>query len=268
MDRATVVSGIFYPKDQDELITQIKGYMSKPDGNVVSALGVILPHAGYLYSGRVAVETLQKVAGAKKIIILGPNHTGSGKPFAVWPNGLWHTPLGDVIVDTELVEKIVSKGELIEPDISAHLKEHSIEVQLPLLQYLYKDFKIAPIACGAQSFDLCLKAGRQIYEALKNEREKVLIVLSTDFTHYEPETSARKKDLELLERIVSLDERGLFDTFVRQNGSMCGIFAAIVFLHALKLLGARKASCVRYMTSGDVSGDFSSVVGYAGVVVH
>jgi len=222
MIREAVVSGQFYPQNPEQLQQVIKDF-SPDKGTKTTALGVILPHAGYVYSGKVAVTTVSKVAAKKKVVLLGPNHSTAGASFALWPDGKWNTPLGEVLVDEKLSKDILDKGSIIEKDYRAHQYEHSLEVQLPILQYFFAGFEIVPISCKLASLEQYQEAASQLYEALRHLKGEVLVVASTDMTHYEPDASARKKDRMAIEHIVSLNEEKLLETVARENITMCGV---------------------------------------------
>jgi AmmeMemoRadiSam system protein B len=266
MVRESVVSGLFYPNDPDELKKLIEKCKQK-EPSQISARAVVLPHAGYIYSGRVAVTTVGKVLPKKRIIILGPNHTGYGEAFSLWPKGAWKLPFGQVEIDQELARLILDSGEYVKEDQLAHQKEHSIEVELPILQYFFGEFKFVPIVCASDSIDVYQGVASQIYEGVKKLGEEVFFVASSDMTHYEPDAAARKKDRIAIENIINLDEENLVKEVIEKDISMCGIAPVSILLSCIKKLGARKAQVALYQTSGDATGDNSSVVGYAGVVI-
>ncbi|UCG35541.1 MAG: AmmeMemoRadiSam system protein B [Candidatus Omnitrophota bacterium] len=266
MLRQPVVSGQFYPGTEKELKSLIEKF-SPPKPTKSSCKGLILPHAGYIYSGKVAVQTVSQVLPKKRIIILGPNHTGFGAEFALWDKGAWSIPFGQIQIDEELTDSILKKGNSIQPDHLAHKFEHSIEVELPILYHFFQDFKFVPIACQQASLETYRKVAVQIYEAIKGMKEEVLLVASSDMTHYEPDATARKKDRIAIDKIINLDEEGLLREVRKENITMCGTAPAAIMLSCLKSLGARKAQVALYQTSGDSSGDYSSVVGYAGIVI-
>ena len=266
MTREPVASGQFYPrltKDLEEIIQRFTPRIPAP----VAARGIILPHAGYVYSGPVAVATVSQVLARKRILILGPNHTGAGAKFALWPGGSWKIPSGAVAIDTDLAKAILARGDLIREDILAHTDEHSIEVELPILHHFFGDFKFVPIACKIESLEAYQKVAEQICAAVKSIKDDIFFVASTDLTHYEPDPAARKKDRAVIESIVNLDEKGLIDKVRQMDISMCGQAPVAIFIACLKELGARKSYVALYQTSGDTGGDYSSVVGYVGMVI-
>lgn len=267
MIRKPSVRGQFYPSDSKELRRTIESLNPKKTSKI-KALGIILPHAGYVYSGKVAVTTVASICPKKKVIILGPNHTGIGGPFSIFPEGEWEMPFGNVKIDSELASSILDVGNIIKEDTSAHTYEHSIEVELPILQYFFGNFKFIPIACSHSTIDEYKKVGKQIFKAIEDMKEEVLLVASNDMSHYEKDATARKKDSFATESIINLDEEELLNRVSRENISMCGASSVSILIHCCKLLKAKKAQVALYQTSGDVNGDYSSVVGYLGVVVN
>lgn len=265
MIREPVVSGQFYPANNAELQKLIESFKPK-EAKKMSAVAVILPHAGYVYSGKVAVTTVSKILPKKRIVILGPKHSPYGEDYALWAMGSWNMPFGQVQIDEDLARQILVKGNYIKENYLAHESEHSIEVELPVLNYFFSEFKFVPIACQVSSLETYHAVAEQIYEGLKSVKEEVLLVASTDMTHYEPDLTARKKDRQALEYIVAFDAEGLVKKVTEDNITMCGIAPVAILLSCLKRLGARKAQVALYETSADSSGDYSSVVGYAGLI--
>jgi len=266
--RMPVVAGSFYPASASALERQIQGLV-KPDAAKKNAIGVVSPHAGYIYSGTVAGSVLSAIEPKPTYIIMGPNHTGRGAIFSVDPSDQWKTPFGNVPIDKELTRAILDNAKDAELDASAHEGEHSIEVQLPFLQRLQKEFSFVPIIVAYAKPLLYKKLAQGIAEAIRStgRAENVTIISSSDMTHYEPHEVARKKDTEAINAILALDEEMLLEKIADLDISMCGFAPTYVMLVAAKLLGARKAELVLYQTSADASGDFSSVVGYAGIMV-
>ncbi len=263
MLRAPVVSDQFYPGDPQILNNTLKDLI--PDEtSKKTALAIMCPHAGYVYSGGVAGETFAAVTIPEDVIILGPNHHGQGAAVSMMAEGVWQMPLGDVPINEELAELIASSP--VEKDVIAHQHEHSLEVQVPFLQYLQKNLAIVPLVISRIPFDVCEKTGILLANAIKAYKKDVLIVASTDMTHYEPRKSASRKDHMALEYIENLDPQGLYDTVTGQHISMCGIMPTTIAMVAALELGATKAEIVHYTDSGEVSGDTDHVVGYAGVV--
>jgi AmmeMemoRadiSam system protein B len=267
--RMPVVAGQFYPSSEQGLKKQIEGFIQK---NIVKsdALACMLPHAGYMYSGRTAVETVSAINIKDKIILLGPNHTGSGAQFSIMTEGTWKTPLGEIRIDSKLADKILSNSKYLESDFLAHAGEHSLEVELPILQYFKPDFQIVPIAFLSDDLGALKEIGQEIAAAISETdiRNSVLLVASSDMTHYEPQAEACKKDEQAIQAILELDEDKLMQKIRRFNITMCGYAPVIVMLSAAKALGAKSAKLIKYQTSGDVTGDKQSVVGYAGITIY
>jgi len=268
MLRTPAVAGQFYPGTEASLLKTLSSLI--PDIQPAErneALAVISPHAGYIYSGGVAGETIGRVKVPENVIILGPNHTGHGAPVALMGQGAWDMPMGEVPVNRELAAEIAKSSQQIEMDDVAHRFEHSLEVQVPFLQYMQKNLTIAPIVVSHISYQTCVSVGQGIADAIKNYGKPVLILASTDMTHYESRHSASAKDSLALERIKALDPEGLYNTVVGNRISMCGIMPTTVTLVAALALGAKKAQLIRYTDSGERSGDTDHVVGYAGLVI-
>lgn len=235
-------------------------------------LGVLAPHAGLTYSGAAAGAVYSRILPADAYVVLGPNHTGLGVPYSIMSSGVWRMPFGEVDVNRDLAENMILNSKYLEEDILAHEREHSIEVQLPFLKALGRDFTFVPVCVGHMPLsDYSLEVARDIGEAIakaaNKTNEKVVVVASTDLTHYEPQETAKEKDKAVLDAIVSLDPKQLFEEVGKKKVSMCGYGPTAVMLYACLALGAKEAEVVKYMTSGDVTGDFRQVVGYAGVVV-
>ncbi|MFA5145221.1 MAG: AmmeMemoRadiSam system protein B [Candidatus Omnitrophota bacterium] len=265
--RKAAVAGKFYPSSAGELKKQIKDLIGK-ETDKTDVIACMLPHAGYMYSGSVVAGVLSSVNIKERIVLLGPNHTGFGAPFSIMTEGIWQTPLGKVKIDSDLAKQLLRGSKYLEDDSAAHIYEHSLEVQLPFLQYLKTDFKIVPIVFLSDGIEALKEIGEEIAGVLKGLKGSAMILASSDMTHYEPQEAARNKDKEAIEAILALDEDRLLER-VRQLGiSMCGYAPVIVMLRAAKMLGARFASLVKYQTSGDISGELDSVVGYAGITIY
>ncbi len=271
MIRMPAVAGQFYPYSPDVLLGEIAEFMGEPKQKK-SVLGVMVPHAGYMYSGGVAGLVYSQIEPADTYVILGPNHTGLGLRFSLMREGLWKTPLGEVAVDSNLSKEILLKSPLVQEDELAHQREHSIEVQLPFLQYLSEGFMFVPICVGHMPLDDEASkdlevVGKALASVIKNYGGKTVIVASTDLTHYESQESAKLKDADALEAVLKLDPVKLLKVVSEKNISMCGVLPTAIMLYACKELGASKAELAGYQTSGDVTGDLSQVVGYGGVLV-
>ncbi len=261
--RQPAVAGRFYPGDGRALARDLDRLLVPADAKV-RALGVVAPHAGYVYSGAVAGSVYGKVDVPGRVVVLGPNHTGLGLPAALSPAGAWRTPLGDVPVDAELSDALAA-CPLVEPDRAAHLHEHSLEVQVPFLQRVRPDVRVAALCLGHLDYAGCAELGRAVARAAGPAG--ALVVASSDMSHYIPAAEAREKDLRALERVLALDPEGLYRVVHRERITMCGIIPATVMLVAARELGATRAELVRYAHSGEVTGDDEAVVGYAGVIV-
>ncbi len=266
MIRNPVVAGQFYPESASQLKAMIGGLV---DEKAVKqeVIGLVSPHAGYVYSGPVAGAVLSRVEFKDTFIILCPNHTGIGKPLSIMTEGTWKTPLGEVEIDSELSKQILTTSGLLEEDQQAHQHEHSIEVQLPFLQYFKKDIKLVPIVLAYSTGATYKQIGKEIARAIKDLNKEVIIIASSDMTHYEPQESAQRKDNQAIEAILDLNEDELLKRVEELNISMCGYAPVASLISAAKELGARGAELVRYQTSGDVTGDYSAVVGYAGIII-
>lgn len=266
MIRKPAVAGQFYPLDSTVLEKQLSTLLDKK-AEKVDCLGAISPHAGYAYSGPVAGRVFSRMNPKKVFVILGPNHTGYGKTFSVMAKGSWQTPMGKADIDEELAEIMLKNSAYLEEDETAHAYEHSIEVQLPFLLYLKKDFKFVPVVVSQSGLDAYKKLGLEIAKSIKASGKDTVIIASSDMTHYEEHKSAKAKDKLAIDAVLKLDPDQLMKTVSENDISMCGCAPTIVMLAAAKELGAKKAELVDYKTSGDTSGDYSSVVGYAGIIV-
>jgi len=265
--RQPIVSGSFYPGSKDELIETVKTLLDdKLEKQKV--LGAISPHAGYIYSGSVMGNVFSKIEVPDTVVILAPNHTGAGPKYSIWPDGCWKTPLGETAIDEGLVNDILNSCNLLEKDKKAHIREHSAEVILPFLQYINPQVKIVVIAIRSSKLDDLKAIGRSIGQVLKNMRPSTLVVASSDMTHYESQESADKKDKSAIAEIVALREEGLYNVVRESNITMCGVNPSVSMIVCSKERGAAKAELVRYTTSGDVTGDYDQVVGYAGIIVE
>jgi len=266
MLREPAVAGRFYPADPAILAADVRSYLSPPRPHA-KALGCIAPHAGYIYSGQVAGTVFSRVQIPQICIILCPNHTGHGHPLAVMDEGAWRTPLGKVEIDNVLARKLLESFPALTPDLAAHELEHAIEVELPFLQVLRPDVRFVPIAVGTGRLLFLEQLGESIAQVIRESNTEVLIIASSDMNHYEDDATTRIKDHKAIDQILALDPVGLHQTVINESISMCGFGPAVAMLTAAKRLGATHAELVQYATSGDVSGDRDSVVGYAGIVI-
>jgi AmmeMemoRadiSam system protein B len=268
MLRLPAAAGSFYPSDPAELsaliskLTEIENGASLP----VQVKACLVPHAGYVYSGRVAGSVFSRIRIPKKILILGVRHRPPGAPLAILSSGAWRTPLGDVPVDEKLAAALLSTCALLREDAVAHSKEHSLEVQLPFLQIMKPGCTIVPIALGPAHFETLVLAGKAIGEALTREKEEVLLLTSSDLNHYEDDATTRRKDHLAIEQLLKMDARALYDTCRNEEISMCGLGPAVAMLTALQALKVTRSKLIRYATSSDRSGDRESAVGYAGMI--
>jgi AmmeMemoRadiSam system protein B len=276
--RLPVVAGQFYAGTRSALIEQIEWCYTHPHGPgkvpEVQAgprrlVGLVSPHAGYMYSGPVAAYGFARMAQDGKpgsIIILGPNHTGAGSGVSIMTSGKWRTPLGEVQVDKALSEAIKQGSEIIDVDEAAHVHEHSLEVQLPFLQHLFGDnFKIVPICMMLQDVRTSEEVGDVVGKA--SVEKSVVIIASTDFTHYESQRSATMKDHRAIDKILALDPEGLTQTVEEEAITMCGYGPVSAMLQASKKLGAKKAELLKYATSGETAGPMPQVVGYGSIAI-
>jgi AmmeMemoRadiSam system protein B len=266
--RTPAVAGRFYPGRAEELLRDIREYTSPVKTGRIAAIGCVAPHAGYIYSGGVAGAVYSRLEIPERCVILCPNHTGKGRPLAVMANTTWQTPLGEVAADAELGARLLRRFPALQEDSAAHRAEHAIEVQLPFLQAQQPELNMVPIAIGTSDFGVLRGLGEALADVIGDREEKVLIVASSDMNHYESDAITRVKDHKAIERVLAMDARGLWEVVMNEDISMCGFGPTIVMLTAAKLLGATSAKLVKYATSGDVSGDYESVVGYAGITVE
>ncbi|MFH0846761.1 MAG: AmmeMemoRadiSam system protein B [Chloroflexota bacterium] len=266
MIRKPVVAGQFYPGSAAQLKSTIKKMVNE-SASKEDVIGLVMPHAGYVYSGPVAGASISRVNFKDTFIILGPNHTGMGKPMSIMTEGSWQTPLGEVEIDSELAKAIKEGSRYLEEDTEAHLAEHSIEVQLPFLQYFKSDIKIVPIILAHAPGEVYKNIGRAIAGAILNSNKDAVILASSDMTHYESQDSAKKKDTEAINAILELDADKLLKRVSELNITMCGYAPAVALITAAKELKATATELVKYQTSGDVVKDYSSVVGYAGILI-
>jgi len=266
--RKPAVAGQFYSSDASELSEEVGAYI-KPGIKKERAIGVLSPHAGLMYSGKVAGAVFSRIEFPETFIIISPNHTGLGSSVSIMTSGEWQMPTGDLTIDEDLAGKITGLCGVAGADPSglAHLMEHSIEVQLPFILHISKDVRIVPVTLMTDSLDTFRMLGEAIADAVKDAGYSVTIVASSDMSHYEEETVARSKDKKAIDMILALNPEGLYNTVKKEGISMCGYGPATTMLYAANRLGASKAELIKYMTSGDVNRDYSQVVGYAGMII-
>jgi AmmeMemoRadiSam system protein B len=266
MNRNPAVAGQFYPATARELDRMVRLY-TRDAAEKTRAKGIVVPHAGYVYSGGVAGEVYSSVEIPERNIIFCPNHTGVGANAAVMARGSWRMPWGEVPVDEELADRLLAASPLLAEDASAHRGEHSLEVQLPFLRRFRETFRFVPVALRQISLSDCRTLGEAVARVAGEEVLPPLLIASSDMSHYEPDSIARKKDGQAIDRFLALDPEGLFRVVRSERISMCGVIPATVVLFASLALGAGSARLIKYSTSGDVSGDREQVVGYAGLAL-
>ena len=282
--RAPAVAGMFYPENARELRALIdqsfRNQRFGPGAAITSTApstnkqhkiyGIVSPHAGYVYSGAVAAHGFYKISTADfhNIVMAGPNHYGIGSWVAAMKDGTWETPLGDVLVNSDMAEEIGTRSTTLDFDDYAHSRDHCLEVQLPFLQYIKQDFKIVPIILVSQNRDTAFDLGNAISKTIieMGTLDSTLLLASSDFTHYEPNGEAHRKDGELIKAILALDVNRFYTILERLNISACGYGAIATMMVASKNLGATRGELLKYATSGDVTGDISAVVGYSSIV--
>ena len=266
MIREPAVAGRFYPGTAGQLQAEVDAMLSV-DAAPVDALLAVCPHAGYIFSGRTAGKVLGRVNVPRRVLLMGPNHQGVGQAVALMSRGQWKTPLGLVELDAGLGELLQKYGPYIAEDETAHRFEHSLEVIVPFLQRRQPDLLLSPICLMGISAEDCLTVGQAIAGAIKELGEPVLIVASTDMSHYIPAAKAKELDGQAIERVMELDPMGLYQTVRSKGISMCGVVPTTIGLAAARDLGAQKAGLVDYTHSGKVTGDDKEVVAYAGMIV-
>jgi AmmeMemoRadiSam system protein B len=269
--RTPAVAGMFYPKQKSDLEESIRQCISHKFGvgtntEGVRIFGAVCPHAGYMYSGPVATHSHQNIAKQdfELAVVIGPNHWGLGCGIATMKDTEWETPLGMVEVDSDAAIQINKTSKIIEIDFFSHVKDHSIEVQIPMLQFCKKKFKILPIILNEQDYEFAQEVGSAIADLAKSK--KLVIIGSSDFTHYEPNEFAHSQDKALIEPILDLDVEKFYQILHDRRVSACGYGAIASTMIACKMLGAKKGKLLKYATSGDITGDKGSVVGYASII--
>jgi AmmeMemoRadiSam system protein B len=271
-DRQPAVAGRFYPRDPAQLAREVEAYLEVTGrADVVPpapAVAVMAPHAGYVFSGAIAGETYARVTVPERVVVFNPNHTGWGAPRSIWSAGAWHLPGGAVPVDAPLASALRDEAGLQE-DQRAHLREHSGEVQLPFLRALRADVRVVPICLAGLSLAECTQIGQGVARAIRKcaaDPRDVLLVASTDMSHFVSADTARRLDMLAIERMTDFDPEGLYEVVKRNRITMCGVIPTTVVLIAARELGASRVELVRYGNSGETSGDYSDVVGYAGAI--
>lgn len=263
MDRKAVFSGTWYPTTREE----IEKYIPKVEKKE-RAIACVCPHAGWMYSGWTAGKVYARLELYDTYVLFGPNHTGLGKDVAIFPSGKWQMPLGSVSIDEEFVEEVTKLSEFITKDAQAHMREHSLEVQIPFIQVLNPNFKMVAITIKLEDYEVCKDIAIAVSDVVKKQKDKrIILIASTDMSHYETYEYAKKQDKLAIDEILKLDPKSLYDVVRKRGISMCGCVPTVTVLYAANLLGAKSAELVEYTTSGDVSGDYSAVVGYAGLII-
>jgi len=265
MKRKPSVAGQFYPGSRDELRDMIAAFV-RSAAAPVKAIAVVSPHAGYVYSGPVAGAVFASVRVPESAVILGPAHHEIRPLFAIQARGSWLTPLGESPIDEDLAARVMGGCALVEEDEAAHAHEHSLEVQLPFIQYFRPEAAIVPICVSYEAGIGDLEAlGRAVAAAVRGAGREALLVASTDMSHYVSQKTAERKDMMAVRKVLDLDPAGLVETVTAERISMCGFQPTAAVLTAALALGATKAELIRYRTSGEASGDYDQVVGYAGI---
>lgn len=268
MLREPAVAGQFYPGDPLTLRAEVgRCLAAAPPGHAGAAVAMLVPHAGYVYSGAVAGATFASVTLPRVLVILCPNHTGLGSAIAVANRGAWRTPLGPAKIDEALAGHVLDTCVSARADDRAHLREHAAEVQLPFLQVMLGEFSFVPICVGTGGLAGLTQLGNELGAAIASFHEPVGIIISSDMSHYIPAPAARAQDMLAIEPILACDPEALFNTVREHDISMCGVSPAVAGLTAASRLGARQARLVAYANSGDASGDYDRVVGYAGLII-
>ena len=264
MLRPAIHSGTWYPSKKSELMKYLD-----PAAKKTRAIAAVCPHAGWIYSGKTAGQVFSMAEPADIYVVIGPNHRGEGSPVSVYPEGTWETPLGELEIDAETASSIIDNSEVAAADPSAHLQEHSLEVQMPFIKLSNPSGKIVPICMYDYGANTCMDLGRAVSNAVKKKsgNKKFLIVASTDMSHYVSASYAKEIDAMAIEKILNLDPAGLLRTVVEKRMSMCGSGPVAAALWAAKELGASGAKLVNYSNSGEATGDYNEVVGYAGLII-
>lgn len=279
--RRPVVAGYFYPDKRDKLVETIEwcfkhslGPGNLPqvsDTRIKNSIGYVVPHAGYIYSGPIAAHAYYDMAlegVPETVVIIGTNHTGYGKPVSIYPEGTWETPLGELHIDSELGKRVVEYSELADFDVEAHLEEHSVEVQLPFIQYVYDGrVRVLPIVMGLHTPEAARDLARALINATRDLGRDVIILSSSDFNHYEPHSTTVEKDMLAIRRILELNSEGFYNVMLEHNISICGPGGIMTLIEVAKSMGAR-CTLLKHATSGDTWGDKSAVVGYASIKFH
>jgi len=267
LKRSPAVAGQFYYGNASKLTQQVERYIER-DARKEKAIALVSPHAGLVYSGPVAGAVYSSIDFPETFVLIGPNHTGLGSQISLMESGEWEIPTGVFSIDEKVSFKIAINVPIVTKDTQAHMFEHSLEVQLPFISYFSTKVKIVPIVIQSASVEECRILGEGIARAVKDVGYSVVIVASSDMSHYVTDDIARQKDKKAIDKILSLDPEGLYEIVRKEKISMCGYLPTTTALFAAKALGAQSARLVRYTTSAEVSGDYDHVVGYAGIILR
>jgi hypothetical protein len=265
MFRPPAFSGSFYPADPAVLRHDVESLLGHARGPAVEVAALMSPHAGYVYSGRVAGSTYGSALLPPRLILMGPNHTGRGAPLALCDSGEWETPLGRVPIDADLARRLLELCPLLEVDMEAHRREHALEVQLPFLQVRVPGLRIVPLCVGSPRLEDLQALGTALARLADSLPEPFAIIISSDMTHHEPREEAERLDRKAIAALEQVDARELHRVVDSERITMCGVYPAVAALAACRSLGARTGRLVEYATSGDVTGDYGDVVAYAGM---
>ena len=266
ISRSPAVAGRFYPESDESLRLAIQELCSPQPSEKKKVIAAVSPHAGYMYSGGVAGETIGQIEIPQTVVLLGPNHTGKGRAVGL-STATWEMPMGAVPVDRNFAQDLLTETSYIEEDEVAHRYEHSLEVQLPFLQIQQPNLSIVPIAISHISYQVLDEIALALATVIKRSGKEVLILASSDMTHYEPRTAAKKKDHYVLKKLTDMDPHILYRSVTGHQISMCGIMPVTAALIAALELGASKTEVIKYTDSGEITGDTDQVVGYAGVLI-
>jgi len=263
MKRPAQFAGSWYPAEKESVTKYLNSSLK-----IRKALGIVAPHAGYTYSGKVAGDIYSQIEIPENVIILSPNHSGLGPAVSLMAEGSWETPFGEIEINQEFSQKILNKCPLVKNDTSAHLAEHSIELQLPFLKIINANFKLIPITLQQISFEDCQTIAQSLASLIKESYPNTLIVASSDFSHGENLEDTEKKDKLAISEIEDLNPQGLYETVVNNSISMCGFIGTVIMLATCKLNNAKKCTLHKYTNSHEITGDESWIVGYAGLTIE
>lgn len=266
MKRKPAVAGQFYQASSSQLSVQVKKYI-ETDAPRDHAIGIVSPHAGLMYSGEVAGSVYSRIEIPHTFILIGPNHTGAGAPVSIMSSGQWVLPTGEIRINESLAADLMQRTDILTEDSLAHSMEHSLEVQLPFVLHFSLSVNIVPIVMMTDSIQACSMLGKAIADTVSDADYPVTIIASSDMSHYVSDAAARTIDKKAVDKIMALDAEGLYNTVRKEAITMCGVIPVTTMLYAARQLGASESTLVKYMTSGEVSGDYDYVVGYAGLII-